>query len=174
MRIRLLIGLLAAGAMRGQTPGPPPLDKSVRVSTRLLLVAALELETVRAGKPVRLEFHLKNISSTPISIMSLHGPNILVDSGFAVTDAHGVEVPRTERGREELWSIGETYEVIAPGQEADETNVDLASFYRLTKPGKYFVRLARGIFRGRDAEPKPGNYRNGHFQYPSGNDRSVA
>ncbi len=146
------IGLLSVMAVTilavayGQGIKDSAIPNPVRASSRARMIASLERSSVRIGDPINLHLRLKNVSSGPIEIVR-SGFND--DDWLIVTDASGMEVPRTEKG--DRWrqrsrsQVGTILYALSPGAEESDGVIDVTELYRLDRPGSYFLRIARRI-----------------------------
>lgn len=139
--------LVVLGVADGQAVRDPSMPNPVRISSRAQVPAYLERSSVRTGDSLKLHFRLRNVSSDVIRNLVLSDFND--DCWLMVTDALGVELPRTEKG--DRWrrrSSSQTASVsfaLSPGEDDGDHVVDVAELYRLDRPGNYFVRIARRI-----------------------------
>jgi hypothetical protein len=155
----LTIMLAGLGAARGQVLRDAVRPNPVRISTRVQMRASVEQLSVRIGDPVMLRFHFKNVTS---SVLHLASSGWDLDYGLTVTDPSGVEIPRTAQGEGWLRSQRNGIAVssmsfsLEAGAEADEIVMNVAKYYQLSKPGKYFVRVMRRGYMPPDPDaPKP-------------------
>ena len=147
--------LAGLAVVSGQAIKDPASLNPVVISSRGKVVAYLEQASLRIGDPIRLHFHLKNVSPGVIKY---------VRSGFnddywlVVTNALGTELQRTEKGdrlRQRSTSQVVTISAaLSPGEEDEDDAIDLAQLYRLDRPGNYFVRIARRIGAAGPADPR--------------------
>ena len=153
-----VLGFLSAVAMiggvaHGQAVKDPARPNPVRVSTRLQLVASLEQAGVKIGGPVKLHLRFKNVSS---DVVGTSQTSWAMDYWLTVTDASGAELPRTKEGDQMLRpgrAAGSSISsLVPPGFEYGAGVVDIAEYFRLDRPGNYFVRIG---YRG--LSPAPGD-----------------
>jgi hypothetical protein len=141
------IALFLLPVAYGQGTSPMATTSAVRASTRLQMLASVEQAVVKAGEPVKMHFHYRNVSSKDVW---------LADNGWEqdyeliITNASGVEAALTDRGNR--WrQLGVTIEMrllsaegprrVSPGEEGQEVVLDLTKFYQLTQPGTYSARI---------------------------------
>src|SRR5579863_4171655 len=95
----LLVTVLPFSAASGQFKQDPRDGRTVKISTRLQLLAGAEPASVKAGSPVFVKIKLKNMSSRTVRL-SDSAPR--TDYEITVADIFGREPPRTEWGMKKL------------------------------------------------------------------------
>jgi hypothetical protein len=139
-----VFALLMLGVAFGQATKDPMRSGPVSASSRAKMIASLEHSAVRIGDPIILHYHLKNVSAGvigPISYGFFNDANWIM-----VTDASGVELPRTKEGDRlrqpsEVGMSGGRLS-LSPGGEDEDRIIDLGKLYRLDRPGDYLARIA--------------------------------
>jgi hypothetical protein len=133
------------------TPRGGGLPLEGRVSTGLLMFADIEKAAVKAGDPLIIHFHVKNVSSEAISVTADDAYEVLVAGNF------GREPRRTPYGEGMPLSFpisSPGMQEIGPSADGPVGSLDLAKIYDLT-PGQYHVEAFLG--RGHIPDPKTGS-----------------
>jgi hypothetical protein len=150
------IALAVIASSQGQAVKDPARPNPVRVSSRLQLVASLQQASVKIGDPVKLDLHFKNVSSGVVGTSQNSWEN---DYWLTVTDASGTALPRTKEGDQMLKPVralvSSVISPVPPGAEYGGGVVNVAEYFVLDRPGKYFVRIGYRSLTPAPGEPRP-------------------